>query len=169
MKPIDEYSVNMKTKTIIIIKDFADRAGRDINSPEHATLKRLHSEYDGFTIKYRKRISAKKQTHKNLNLAHMEQFIKRFDNKSLEKFAEVTEYHKTSTAYFSKIKSWFLKQYPNYREIEQKFDYEETAAAEIAKTENSRKRRQYKYYPLRKTRRINKNLTSPIYRTAPVI
>ena len=128
MKPIDEYSVNMKTKTIIIIKDFADRAGRDINSKEHDIIKRLHSEYSGFTIKYRKRITAKKQTHKNLTLAHMEKFILRFDSRTLDKFEELKKYHETSTTHYSNIKSWFLKEYPNYKEIERNFDYEETAA-----------------------------------------
>ena len=136
MNPIENYSVNHKTKTIIIIKDFADRAGRDINSKEYDIIKRLHSEYDGFTIKYRKRITAKKQTHKNLTLAHMEKFIIRFDNKTLAKYEELKKYHETSTTHYSNIKSWFIKQYPNYKEIERNFDYEETAA-EVDETETA--------------------------------
>ena len=137
MKPIDQYSVNMKTKTIIIIKDFADRAGRDINSKEHDIIKRLHSEYEGFTIKYRKRITAKKQTHKNLTLAHMEKFILMFDSRTIEKFEELKKYHETSTTHYSNIKSWFLKQYPKYKEIEQKFDYEKEIAAAEPETDSA--------------------------------
>lgn len=133
MKPIEAYSINHKTKTIIIIKDYADRAGRDINSKEYEIIKRLHSEYNNFTIKYRKRTTAKKQTHKNLTLAHMEKFILRFDSRTLDKFEELKKYHETSTTHYSNIKSWFLTQYPNYKEIERNFDYETEPAAEPVK------------------------------------
>lgn len=49
----------------------------------------------------------------------MEKYIVTFaDDAALKEFENAKEFYKGEKAFYGKMKSWFLKKYPNYNEVE---------------------------------------------------
>jgi hypothetical protein len=122
----NNYRVDFQKKTIVITNDFADRASIDTNSNEYKEMRQLLVDYPTYTVKYRKSMVSTKETHKDLTYIHMEEYIKMFeldkDTEALEKFETIKDYYKkASSTPFLKLKSWFLANYPFYKETERRF------------------------------------------------
>ena len=116
------YKVNHTNGTIIITKDFSDRAGI-VNSEEYKILRQLKKDFPNYTLSQKTvKVSTKRDYHKELTIERMARFILKFDENSLIKFQEVKEYYKPTKGYSANVRAWFLAKYPDYKEQEKLFE-----------------------------------------------
>ena len=119
------YTFDFDNNTISLSKVFARKA-RVVGSEEFRMLVELHKQFPDF--KFKTRESAKKENYKGLTLEQMIQYIKAQDNKD----ALMISYNRIVALYgrevedkenpgqtvvrapYTKVKSWFLAEFPNY-------------------------------------------------------
>ena len=114
------YKIDFTRDTITISKEFEEAAAGNTESPEYKLLKQLKSDYPGMTINRKTHRSPKNcNADKGLTYAHMERYINVFKNADelLERFEQVKELSLTQTSPYKYTKSWFLKQFPNYKKL----------------------------------------------------
>ena len=112
------YSINHEDQTITITKDYAKRSSVP-GSKEFRELSKLHAAFPEYTIQRRTAtITADKQKHNGLTVDFMEKYVVTFaDDAALKEFENAKEFYKGEKAFYGKMKSWFLKKYPNYNEV----------------------------------------------------
>lgn len=114
----NNYKVDFAKGKIILTRDFTNKANI-VNSEEYKILRQLKKDFPNLTISQKTaKTNTTKTTYNGLTLDRMEQFIIRFDNSSLQLFNEKKEYYKKTNSSFAPIKSWFIANYKNYKEIE---------------------------------------------------
>ena len=107
------YIINHDEQTITITKDYAKRSSVP-GSKEFRELSKLHAAFPEYTIQRRTAvITADKQKHNGLTVDFMEKYIVTFADD-----AALKEFENGEKALYGKMKSWFLKKYPNYNEVE---------------------------------------------------
>jgi hypothetical protein len=62
--------------------------------------------------------SVDKEKHTGLSIPRMDFIIKNYvrDEDAIAEFEAVKDFYKGTDGYYGKVKSWFLKHYPNYKE-----------------------------------------------------
>ena len=131
MKKTAGYTVDFANNTITLTKTFAQRA-KNPSSAEFRELAKLHKNFPDFTITMRTAvITADKNVHDGLSVDFMTDYIELVvaDEKAIAEFEEVKAYYKKSNGYYGKVKSWFLKHYKKYQEV----DFAEIVARKEAK------------------------------------
>ena len=114
MRKTNDYRFDHANKTIIITRSYEERASI-VGSKEFRELSQLHQAYPDYTITNRTaRITKSKSTHKGLSKEVMKKYITVFDSKGMASFEAIEKYYEKDANSFSKIKSWFLKKYPEY-------------------------------------------------------
>lgn len=117
------YVIDHANKTITITKAFQMKANKP-GTKEFRELAQLHKAYPDYDIIRRTANvdKEKKQTHSGLTIDRMEKYIKVIekDNEenALKSFNAAKEFYEGERAYYGKMKSWFLKKYPNYADVE---------------------------------------------------
>lgn len=120
IKKVDTYKIDFQNKKVIVMQDYADRAGENINGKENETLTALLEKYKDYEFIYKKSVSSEKKTHSGLNYTRIETFITRFDPAATKRLQDETRYYKTITPKWnSKVRSWFIREYPEYQEVEE--------------------------------------------------
>ena len=114
--------VDFITNTIIITKEFAALAS-DPTSEEYVTLNLLREENPKMKIatRSRKKSSKERNPNKGLTYKFMRRFISVMDEKNLSEFSRKQAYFESfdmeSAEVYQKVKGWFIKQYPNYKDM----------------------------------------------------
>lgn len=120
MCKFNEYRIDPIENKIIITKKFAKAAGV-LNSPEYKILQQARMENPGFPVVLRDiRKAEKKNTYRNLSFANMEMYIRETcgeGSQEMKDFSRVRELAKIQAGPYAYVKTWFLKQFPNYREL----------------------------------------------------
>ena len=130
MRKTNNYTINREDSTITITREFAKRSGI-INSDEYNLLTQFLRDNPGYKVVQRTAAGNKgKNTHKGLTLDNMRKYLATRDNAAdaLKAFETAQEYYKGYSAYYAKVKAWFLD---NYKE-----DYEKYAPAAAVPAEN---------------------------------
>lgn len=121
MKKQNEYKIDHIEQTITLTKKFAKAAGI-LNSAEYQVLKQLRTDYPDYTVALRE--IAKKESKKsyaNLTYNAMKQFIKITEgeeSESLHQLEVVIRLSKGQAGCYAYVKSWFIKHYPRYNDVE---------------------------------------------------
>lgn len=114
-----KYKIDFLANTITMSKEFAIA----VNSPtseEYKLLQQVITDYPAMQIiRKNRRPSKTANPFKNLTYANMERYINVYDNadKLLEMFKQVKELSKTQTNRYRYVKSWFVEQFPSYKEL----------------------------------------------------
>ena len=123
-KTANTPAVNHDAKTITITKAYAKRSSTP-GTKEFRKLANLHKAFPDYNIVHRTAvITADKETHNGLSVPKMEKIINVYfqneedRNKAIEEFNKAKEFYKGDRSYYGKMKSWFLKKYPNYAELD---------------------------------------------------
>ena len=127
IKMTNSLTINERNRTIEMTKKFANAAKR-YGSREYEDLQNARRDYPRYKVVTRTP-KRKKDSFKGLNLAYMEKYIKEHEK---DNAAILTDFYKLcgkdkngnkleleKAECYGKIKEWFLKQYPvfkNYRE-----------------------------------------------------
>lgn len=126
------YTMNHEDQTIVVTKAFNKQASIPGTS-EFRALMGLRKLYPDYTITMRTAtVSERKERHKGLNREFIEKYISRLSNaeEALAEFHRFVEYYGTEVESkkesgkkewkvpYGKMKSWFLKKYPNYQEVD---------------------------------------------------
>lgn len=118
---IKGYNIDVEKNTIILTKAFAAKAFTP-GTAEFRILSALVKAYPNFEIVKRTIVNKKenKEKHEGLNLDLMNNYIVNFvkGEKAIKEFEAVKAYYKNTKGYYGKVKSWFLKKYPNYQEVD---------------------------------------------------
>lgn len=135
------YEVNHVEGTVVMSKNFIKAAGV-YGSPEYKILMGLKADLPEYTFSKKEiKKNAAKTTYKNLKYANMEKFIIEFENITeaekethpmLKAFNKVKNLSDAQPAPYAYVKSWFLENYPNYKDAKT-VNIEAAASAE---TEN---------------------------------
>ena len=118
MKKMNGCSI--KENTIVLTKAFAKNAYTP-GTAEFRYLAELHKAFPDFPIAMRSATpNEDKEKHTDLTIARMEFIIKNFvgGEKALAEFEEVKKFYKGTKGYYGKVKGWFLKKYPKYKEMD---------------------------------------------------
>lgn len=113
MKNTNAYTINHEDKTITITKAFAKSSGI-INSDEYILFTQFRKDYPDYKIVQRTaKANKEKNTHKGLTLDNMEKYLSTRDNAAdaLKAFEMAKDYYKGYSAYYAKVKAWFLSNY----------------------------------------------------------
>jgi len=117
-------AVNHNDKIITITKAYAKRANTP-GTKEFRELANFHKAFPDYDIVRRTAVVPEdKEKHTGLTIDRMEKIIKvSFENeedrnKAVEEFNKAKEFYQGNRSYYGKMKSWFLKKYPNYAELD---------------------------------------------------
>ncbi|MDD4510008.1 MAG: hypothetical protein PHY23_03740 [Oscillospiraceae bacterium] len=113
------YTFDFGSKTLTITKEFAENA-IDPTSNEYAIMTRFQHDFPDMRISRKTHRSPKKaNSAKGLTYAHMERYIKVYENASelLEVFQKIKELAASQTNGYLYVKNWFVQQFPSYKEI----------------------------------------------------
>jgi len=120
MCKINECRIDPIENKIIVTKKFAKAAGV-LNSPEYKILQQARMENPGFPVALREiKKAEKKNSYRNLSFENMELYIRetRGDgSQEMKDFNRVKELAKIQAGPYAYVKTWFLKQFPSYREL----------------------------------------------------
>lgn len=120
MCKINECRIDLINNKIIVTKKFLNAAGV-LNSPEYKILQQARLENPGFTVVLREiKKAEKKNTYRNLSFTNMEMYIRETcgeGSREMKDFTRVKELAKIQAGPYAYVKTWFLKQFPNYREL----------------------------------------------------
>lgn len=109
--------INAVTEEIIMTKATAQKAA-SIGSEEYKQLARAKKDFPNFAVKILSP-KAKAKSDKGLTMALMERLVGVMTNDSqtaIADFAKVKKDYKGTNFHFSKPKTYFLAEYPNWRE-----------------------------------------------------
>jgi len=115
---MNNYKINFITNTITITKEFAKNAN-NLNSDEYKVLQQIKTDYPQMTVYQKTRRSPKKcNTNKGLTYENMERYINTYENANeiMQMFELVKEKSCVQKNRFLYVKTWFLKQFPDYSE-----------------------------------------------------
>ena len=119
MSKFNECRIDPIQNKIIVSKRFLKAAGM-MNSSEYKILQQARLENPGFAVVPREiKKPETKNTYRNLSFKNMELHIReRFGETSQEMkaFLRVVELSKVQQGPYAYVKSWFLKNYPDYRD-----------------------------------------------------
>jgi hypothetical protein len=106
--------LDMETSTIQITREYA-RNLKIHNSPEARTLLQYRNLYPTFSVK-RKTVSSRKVSYNGLTLQYMKRHIlDQADGQvALIEFEAIVRKERGQPGFYSHVKSWFLKKYPEY-------------------------------------------------------
>lgn len=113
------YTFDFASKTLTITKEFAENA-IDPSSNEYSIMTRFQHDFPDMRIARKTHRSPKKANPaKGLTYAHMERYIKVYENAAelLEVFQKIKELAASQTNGYLYVKNWFITQFPNYKEI----------------------------------------------------
>ena len=113
------YKVDFTNNTLTMSKAFED-AANDPSTPEYKLLQQIRADFPGLTVARKSRRPSKKTNpSKNLTYANMEQYIKAFKNAAelLAEFEKAKQLAGPQTNRYQYVRRWFLKQFPNYKEL----------------------------------------------------
>lgn len=80
-------------------------------------------------------ITADKETHGGLTIEWMTDYIKNYkDAVAVAEFEEAKKFYKKMPGYYGKVKAWFLKNYPNYQDV----DFADVATSQKPETDDLR-------------------------------
>lgn len=130
MKKTAGYVINYEDNTITLTKAFAKQA-QNPATKEFRELAKLHKNFPEFTITKRTaKVNDDKEVHSGLSIPWMTNYIKTYvkDEAAIAEFEEVKVFYKGMPGYYGRVKGWFLKEYPNYKDI----DFAEVAASKSA-------------------------------------
>ena len=152
MKKTLTYYVDFQNKKVIVMQNYADKAGRDIDSDENKALTALLEKYKDYEFIYKKSVSSEKKTHSGLTYTRIETFITRFDPAATKKLQDETRYYKTITPKWnSKVRSWFIREYPEYQEVENRNDIPDLQRIDVIRAENDNAEQSAKILPFDET------------------
>ena len=138
MKKIETYWIDFQNKKVIVMQDYADRAGSKVDSDENKEFTALLEKYNNYDFVFKKGVSPSKNTHSGLTYKRIETFITRFDPTAIKKLREETSYYKTITPKWnSKVRSWFIREYPEYQEVEDKNDIADLKRLDVIREEKA--------------------------------
>ena len=109
------YRVDFSTMTLIMTAEFADRAYNP-NTDEYAVLTRLTKDFPDLRVVRKTHRSPKSANPaKGLTYERMEKYIRLHENAGelLDLFQKV----KAAGRGYLYVKAWFVKQFPNYKDI----------------------------------------------------
>lgn len=112
-----DYKMNFATKTLTITKSFAELAMRP-NTAEANLLAQMHTLIPDLKISYRTHCG-KPHPYKGLTNRRMETYISLHENADelMETFKTVKAIATTQLNPHNFVCKWFLKQFPDYKEI----------------------------------------------------
>lgn len=113
------YKIDFTNNTLTISKAFED-AANDPSTPEYKLLQQIRADFPGLMIvRKTRRPSKKANPNKNLTYSNMERYIKALTNTNdlLKEFESVKELAGAQTNSYQYVRGWFLKQFPNYKEL----------------------------------------------------
>lgn len=120
MCKINECRIDPIENQIIVTKKFAKAAGV-LNSPEYKILQQARMENPGFPVVLREiKKAEKKNSYRNLSFENMELYIRETcgdGSQEMKDFNRVKELAKIQAGPYAYVKTWFLKQFPSYREL----------------------------------------------------
>lgn len=113
--------IDFVTNTIVITKAFRELAS-DMDSAEYKALNRAVEENPKMKVVLKSsNATHSSNTYKGLTYKFMRRFIKVMDKENLVIFEDVVEHYEAlfceSSKVFQCVKSWFLDNYPNYKEM----------------------------------------------------
>lgn len=126
------YTISHEDKTITLTKDFAKKSSNPATR-EFKELASLHKAYHDYDIIMRTAsVSESKNTHNGLTIEQMKRYLaQRSDSvEALAEFERVQAYYGREVedkknpgkmivkAPYGKMKSWFLKKYPKYADVD---------------------------------------------------
>lgn len=113
------YKLDVIKGTLTITKDF-ERKVNDRTSKEYNLLKEIQADFPNITIvKKSRKSSPRANENRNLTYANMEKYIRVYDNSRelLNDFSIIKRLSVAQTNPYLFVKNWFVKQFPNYKEI----------------------------------------------------
>lgn len=126
---IKGYSIDLAKKTITLTNEFMKKAN-NVSTGEFKELATLYQTFPAFKYEMRKaEKKVGKKTHHGLTVERMlklialqpdsQQVMKEYNTLLSFYGKEVADENgkKTIRAPYGKVKSWFLKKYPNYKEL----------------------------------------------------
>ena len=120
MCKFNEYRIDPIENKIIVTKKFAKAAGV-LNSPEYKILQQARMENPGFPVVLREiKKAEKKNSYRNLSFENMEMYIRETcgeGSQEMKDFNRVKELATIQAGPYAYVKTWFLKQFPSYREL----------------------------------------------------
>ncbi|MDL2287922.1 hypothetical protein LJC32_00895 [Oscillospiraceae bacterium OttesenSCG-928-F05] len=119
MEKMKGYKINFAANTITITAAF-QAAANDLNTEEYRILKQIQTDYPAMRIVRKTHRSPKAcNPSKGLTYANMERYIMVYQNAAelLEVFEQVKELAAIQPNGYSFVKSWFVKQFPNYNKL----------------------------------------------------
>ena len=113
------YKINLGEGTISTTKAFQKQAAIP-GSPEFIRMGQLRKVYGDFEINANKvKVSSTKQKHKGLTLLRMERHIAAYSDETVMlEFEKQKKNFVGTSAYYAKVKSWFLAEFPDYAKSE---------------------------------------------------
>ena len=108
------YVLDFQKEILVITKDWEKKAGI-VGSEEYNTFLKLRNDYPNLKIVHK--TTKHKSEHNKLTIKFMENYINGMLSPELKE-KTLQEYKKLKEVYsFPKIKSWFIKQFPDYNAI----------------------------------------------------
>ena len=108
------YEVKLVEKQIVLMKDFARKAGR-VGTKEYATFMQVRSLYPTFAVvQYIIDQKSKREFYDKLDYNKMERLIKLWtknDEKAVQEFASAKEQFSNYSGSYGLVKKWFLAKY----------------------------------------------------------
>ena len=109
------YRVDFSTMTLTMTAEFADRA-YDPNTDEYAILSRLQKDFPQLRVVRKTHRSPKSANPaKGLTFERMEKYIRLHEN--ADELLDLFQKVKDAGRGYLYVKAWFIKQFPNYKDI----------------------------------------------------
>jgi len=116
MKKTNGIYADIINEKIYVTKVFAKRASV-IGSDEHKSFMHHKKAYHGFEVEQKiTNIRRDKVKHTGMTVEWMERYVTQhpLDDSTLTDFHAIVYDYTGHPAFYSKVKSWFLKQYPDF-------------------------------------------------------
>jgi hypothetical protein len=123
MKNLKGLTLNHAGRTATITKGFA-RAMNDFNSGEYKKIQHWRSE--GYEVQAKSiKEPTSKLKHAGLTVDNMERFVKSYgiDASVLRNFYVAKLTHKGNRNYYSQMKAWFFRQFPELKALAKRAKY----------------------------------------------
>ena len=120
MKNVTGYRINFAANTITITADFAKAAAKDTNSAEYKLLKQILTDYPNMeTVSMTHRAPKTCNPSKGLTYVNMERYMSVYRNAAelITQFENVKELAAAQTNSYNYVKTWFVAQFPNYKQL----------------------------------------------------
>ncbi len=118
-KPIKGYVIDLAANTVYMNFKFA-AAAQQYGTEEYKIIQEIRADIPHITVVVRAgRKTTKCNASKNLTYANMERYIAVQDNADelMAAFAIAKEESKCESSPYAYVRSWFVAQFPNYKEF----------------------------------------------------